>query len=254
MKWNSFVIIFLIGINNPLFSQEFKHGNLNFWFLNINRIQLSDKWSVTNEIHERTGNLFSQQGQFLLRPSLDFHLNKNVEISLGYSYIHVWPYSPYSLTIQKTENNLWEQLLLKMEAGKWKIQNRMRQENRWYDHFVNSNGDFIKTGIDYGNRFRYRFIAMRDLKELKSKKILFLNVWNELWFIQDKHFRPVDFSRNWLYLGMGIRFTDRTNIQMGYLNQMDKVSSLSFIQSDIIQITFQHNFSLIRAKEVSSRN
>lgn len=254
MKWKIFAIIFIVWLYNPLFSQEFKHGNLNFWFLNINRIQLAEKWSFTNEIHERTGNYFSKQGQFLLRPSIDFHFNKNTEVSIGYSFIHVWPYSPYSLIVQKTENNLWEQLLLKIDIGKWKIQNRFRQENRWYDHFTNLDGIPIKAGVDYGNRFRYRFIVMKDLKEMKSKKTIFMNVWNELWIYQDKHFRPIDFARNWLYLGIGLRFTNRTNIQLGYLNQIDKVSSLSFIQSDIIQITFQHNFSNIKTKEVSSRN
>ncbi len=89
---------------------------------------------------------------------------------------------------------------------------------------------------------------MKDLKEMKSKKTFFMNVWNELWIYQDKHLRPIDFARNWLYLGMGLRFTDRTNIQLGYLNQIDKVSSLSFIQSDIIQFTFQHNFRLLKLK------
>jgi hypothetical protein len=251
MKGQIIVFIFLLGFLNPLCSQEFHHGNLNFWFLNINRIQISEKWSFTNEIHERTGNKFSQQGQFLLRPSIDFHLNKSIEISLGYSFIHVWPYAPYSLPIEKTENNLWEQLLFKMEAGKWKIQNRIRQENRWYDHLSNINGEFVKTGIDYGNRFRYRFIAMRDLMKLESKGAIFINIWNELWIFQDKHLLPIDFARNWLYFGLGLRFNDHTNIQMGYLNQIDKVSSASFIQSDIIQLTFQHNFRVLKPKEVS---
>jgi len=248
MKLKICVFILMYLFVSPSYSQEFQHGNLNFWFLNLNRFQLFEKWSFTNEIHERTGNKFSHQGQFLLRPSFDFQLNKNTEVSLGYSYIHIWPYSPYILTVQKIENNLWEQLLFKMEFGKCKIQNRFRQENRWYDHFTNLNGGLVKSGVDYGNRFRFRFTALRDLIELESKHTIFFNIWNEIWIFQDKHLRPIDFARNWLYLGIGYRFNDQLNVQIGYINQLDKVNSVSFIQSDIVQLTLQRNFSLVKLK------
>lgn len=244
MKWKTVFFIFFLGIQLVSYSQNFIHGNQNIWFLNINRIQFNEKWSFTNEIHERTGNWFREQGQFLLRPSLDYHMNKNLEFSLGYSFIHVWPYAPYLFPLEKSENNIWQQFLFKMDAGKWKVQNRLRQENRWLDHFILENGEYLKSGFDYANRFRYRFIATRDFPMKQNEKKYFINFWDEIWLNQDKHLRPIDFTRNWFYLGIGFRFSDKMNIQLGYLNQIDKINSTSFIQSDVIQITLQKNWTL----------
>jgi hypothetical protein len=230
-------------------AQQITVGNTNTWFLMINRLELSNKWTFTNEIHERTGNLLKTQGQFLLRPSFDFHLNKNIETSIGYSYIHVWPYSPYSLAIQKSENNLWEQVLIKYEIGKIRFQNRFRQENRWFDQIELNNGEYKKNGIDYANRFRFRFIMTFDVYKFeKPGRTLFINLWDEIWFNQDNHLRPTDFTRNWLYLGAGIKFDSKTNLQLAYLNALDKTGTSTFIQSSIIQLTFQRNFSLMKTE------
>lgn len=250
MKIFSFLLfshfLLLIEVN----AQEIVRGNCNIWLLNINRIQFSEKCSFTNEIHERTSNLLSEQAQFLVRPSLDFHWNKNTETSSGYSYIHVWPYLPYTLPIQKTENNIWEQVLLKQEIGKVKIQYRFRQEHRWFDHIEFLNGEYRKNGIDFSNRFRMRFILTYDIYHFKNKnKCLFLNLWDELWFNQDTHLRPDDFARNWMYAGLGIKFNSKTNLQMAYLNQLDKINSIKFIQSNIIQLTFQRNFLFEKSPE-----
>lgn len=223
-----------------------KHGYTNSWFTLLNRFQITKKWSVSNEIHNRYGEFLQTQGQFLLRPSLDYGLNEHVEFSLGYSFIHVSPYKPYSLPITRNENNFWEQIILKNSVGKVKFLHRFRQENRWIDHISKVNGENRINGVDYANRFRYRFVLNVDLHKIKdSNKSIFFAAFDEIWFAQNDVLLPTDYNRNWLYLGLGYKFNPSTNIQAGYMHQYDKVGANSFISTPILQVTFTKNFSFV---------
>lgn len=250
MKIKKILFLLLLICNKELITaQNIKYGNLNTWFTLLNRVQIGEKWSFSNEIHERMGNLFSEQGYFLERPSIDYHINKNTEFSLGYTYIHSWPFDPYYLPIQKSENNIWEQFLLKYEIGKVKFQNRFRQENRWTDNIVFTNNEYKLEDITYNNRFRFRITANFDLITLKKNdKVIFFCGFDEIWVNQDKYLRPISFGRNWLYLALGFKFKSNTNVQIGYMNQMDKTGN-DFINSPIIQTTFQHKLTIKSKKE-----
>lgn len=217
-------------------------GNTNLWFLMINRFTLSDKFTITNEFHERTGNLFSEQGQLLLRPSIDYHIDKDAELSVGYSFIRVWPYAPYTAQLIKNEHNIWEQALLKFSIGDVHFQNRFRQENRWAEQVATTDGVQTISGTEYFNRFRYRLTMSFDLwKSQASENAIFFNAFDELWFAQEKNLLPRDFARNWLYLGLGYRLDKNTNFQLGYLHQYDKTGPAQFISTPVIQGTIFKN-------------
>ena len=239
-------IILITSIQVNAQSPILKEGNLNSWFLLMNRISFCKKLSFTNEFHERTGKFLDDQAQLLIRPSLDYHLNENVEFSIGYTFIRSWPYDPYSLPIPKNENNIWEQVLIKHSIGSVKFIHRFREENRWVEHLLNTNGEYSKDGIDFSNRFRYRIGMTFDLIKLKSgaDKSIFLNCFDEFWFNQSRNLLPMDFSRNWLYLGIGFKQNKETNFQIGFMQQYDKVGIISYISSPIIQFSITKNFDL----------
>ncbi|MCB0381235.1 MAG: DUF2490 domain-containing protein [Flavobacteriales bacterium] len=252
IAWNSTIrilgllVVALFLTNNIKAQSTVKDGYTNSWFTLLNRFQLNKNWSVSNEIHNRFGEFLQTQGQFLFRPSIDYSLNEHVEFALGYSFIHVSPYKPYSLPIAKNENNFWEQVILKNSVGKVKFLHRFRQENRWIDHITTSNGESKINGRDYANRFRYRFVLNVDLLKIKdSEQSIFFAAFDELWFAQNDHLLPTDFARNWLYLGLGYKFNQSTNLQAGYMHQYDKVGINSFISTPILQVTLVKNFSFV---------
>lgn len=230
---------------------EYIHGNFSSWFLMINRFQLTPRWSITNELHERTGSFLHDQGQFLWRPSVDYSLNKNVEFSVGYSLIHVDPYEPFNQKMTTTEHNIWEQVMLKWDVGKVHFANRFRQEERWAPNIqTDVNGRPYYT-YDHKNRFRYRFIVSFDLFKIKnSKGAFFANIWDEYWFNNKaKSLAPESFTRNWAYAAIGYRFNPTMNLQVGYMNQLDyaKVAGVfKYVSTPILQVTFVKNFSFIK--------
>ncbi len=225
--------------------QEIIEGNTNTWFLSLTRLDYSNTWSSTLELHERTGNFLSDQGQVLIRPSIDYTLNENVEFSIGYTFVHVDPYAPYSRSISTDEHNIWQQILLSQDIGAVGFQHRFRQENRWIDRIVRSeDGMSAIDGRNYRNRFRYRITLSLDLLKIKEDDAVFITAFDEIWVNQNKNLLFISLARNWIYGGLGYRFDPNANLQLAFLFQSDKVAPNSFINSPVVQLSFFKTFEL----------
>lgn len=238
-------------ISNNLFAQtnNTTRGNVNSWFLLLNRFYLSEKLTITNELHERTGNFLRDQGTFIFRPSLDYALNDDIEFSVGYSFVRSWPYAPYTQPIPRNEHNIWEQAFIKSKVGKVSIQHRFRFEHRFVDRIVTVPAfigfDTFTSGSDFSNRFRYRFILSFDIAKINDgKHTIFFNSFDELWINQFDNLMPASFARNWIYTGLGYKFDKDFNIQLGHMHQYDKVGANNYISSSIIQLSLFKNFDL----------
>lgn len=220
-------------------AQTIVPGTTNTWFLLLNQLRFGKHWGWSNEIHERTGKFLHVQGQFLLRPSVDYHLNKSAVFSLGYSYIHLWPYAPYgNPPLSRAEHNVWEQVLLRQELGRVRFLHRFRQEHRWVPRMdTTSGGDWRVSGRSYANRFRYRFTVWIDLwSDAQGRRSLFLALFDEFWFNQSHNLLPSNFARNWLFAGLGYRFDPTTNLQIGFMHQYDRIDDHRYISTPIVQM------------------
>lgn len=242
------IFLFFACFSVKMYAQQVTDGDFNVWFLLNNRLSLNDRWSISNELHERNNDGFGEASQFLERPSLDYHLNGQVEFSLGYTFLRSTPVYPSTVHFYRNENNIWWQALLKSNVGKVLVQHRFRQENRWVDHVERSGETYDITGLDYNNRFRYRITVTAPIVHFANEDELFVNVFDEFWFTQDKHLRPMDFTRNWLFAGLGYRFNKDFNVQVGYMNQYDRLSQGAYVSTPIIQSVITKNFSLTKER------
>lgn len=238
--------LFLLYTSNSNSQENIIHDDTNTWFTMLNRLNINEKWSVSNEFHERLGAFLNEQATFIFRPSVDYHFNPNLEVSFGYSYLLNDPNDPYPTPKSEVhENNIWTQALLKNDIGKVHIQHRFRQENRWYDNIkLNQDGTTTDLGTKYSNRFRYRFVVNTDLVQFKNNHALFILAFDEIWLPQTDKLLPKNLSRNWLYGGLGYRFNKKTNLQVGFMNQFDNIGGINYVSTGIIQTTFVKNFDL----------
>ncbi len=231
----------LLGLQ--LFAQEIIQGDMNVWFLLQDRVTLNQKWSITNELHLRNNNYFHTASQFLERPSIDYHFGNDLEGSLGYSFIRSTPVLGNTQVFYRNENNIWAQIFHTSKVGRFRFQHRLRQEFRWVNHVEQSSESFVISGNDFLKRFRYRFIALIDLASLAGHT-LFLNFFDEVWINQDANLGFTNFNRNWLYCGIGYKLRDDEIIQLGFMNQRDRLISGDFSRTPIVQASFTRNFKL----------
>lgn len=246
---NKLLLALLVTLSiTPTFAQTVIKGNVNTWGLLLNRFYLSDKFTITNEFHERTGDFLQDQGTFIFRPSIDYSLNDAVELSAGYSFVRSYPYTPYSLPIARNEHNIWEQAFLKQKVGKVSLQHRFRLEHRFIQHIdaPKAPGEtFTLNGSDFANRFRYRFVLSFDIAQVNNgKHTIFFNGFDELWINQSDNLMPTTFTRNWIYTGLGYKFNPDFNIQLAHMHQYDAVGVNTFVSSSIIQLSVFKNFKL----------
>lgn len=241
------LLLTLVSFPIIVSAQSVANGNLNSWFLVVNRLHLSDKFAITNELHERTGSFLKDEATIIIRPSIDYTLNENVDLSAGYSFVRSWPYAPYSQPIARNEHNVWEQVMLKFKTGKVHILNRIRFEHRFIQNinYHTPSGDYILNGTSFANRFRFRFNLSFDLfKVNKGKNTIFVNAFDEIWLNQANNLMPRSFARNWLYTGLGYKFNNTFNVQLAHMHQYDKTGQSSYISSSIIQLSLFKSFSL----------
>ncbi len=241
-----FVAMFL-AYGMKSYAQEIVNGNTNTWFLVLAKTKFAEKWSNTTEVHERTGDFLKDQATFIFRPSIDYHLNKDVEFSVGYSLLLNEPYEPYDQLYASTEHNIWEQALLFHRVGGVVMQHRFREEHRWVEGFAEEDDEIVDLGYQFNNRFRYRFTISFNLLKLDEEKgsAIFANLFDEIWIFQNDNLMFTQFARNWLYMGLGYKFNDSANIQLAYMNQNDNRIT-HHIKSPIIQLSFFKNFDLTK--------
>ncbi|WP_420581729.1 DUF2490 domain-containing protein [Reichenbachiella sp.] len=234
MKKIILVTLLLSGLSNAK-GQEVE-GDMNVWFFMLNHYSINEKWRIGNEIHVRRYDWTKEQQQFLIRPYLDFRLNKEVVFTLGYTHLKTSSFGPLPSGITVPENNMWEQVTLNQTIGKLGISHRFRMEHRWIGNIVGDdiNGYAIE-GTNFANRFRYRLTFRHDLGEK-----WFAHVFNEFWFHQDG-LKPESFDRNWFYVGLGYRVAESGNVQLGYMKQRIKVGD-NFLEMPTFQLMFQYDF------------
>ncbi len=226
-------------ITNSLYSQVESNAKSNSWYFLYSRQHYSPKWSSSLEIHERTQLSNLNHKNFLFRPSLDYHLFKKMEVSMGYTFIHSYLNDQFN----SIEHNSWEQIFNNFEIHGFNGYQRLRLENRWNQQYIthfDSNGlqhGIVYNGYQYSNRFRYRIGGTLPIGQ---SKVWFGSLFNEIWINMNSKLQFTSLARNWVYLGVGYHLSNSNNLQLGYLHQRDFKSPIE--NTNVVQLSYSHNF------------
>ena len=215
------------------YSQEV-FGEPNVWFFQLTTYDLNEKWSIGNELHARFDDYLKDEQQILIRPFFTFHSSKSLALSGGYTFITTFPYGAYPLPDNLPENNLWQQAELKQVLGKTNIIHRYRLEQRWIGNLTlnQENREFEVDGYNLRHRFRYRLSVLVNL----SDKV-FLHFFDELFIRSGEDFKRIGFDRNWFSGGVGVKLNEKFNLQLAYLHQYNRISSVLFEEHHSILVS-----------------
>ena len=218
------VIVLLSGV---LSAQNTGEEDWGAWYMYFGTNTISDKFSLHTEAqfryYETTGNF----NQLLLRTGINYHINPDAIVTLGYGYISTdGTFEEFPDEINAKENRIFQQLILKNKVGEFLFEHRYRLEQRFIDF-----GDITDTQ----HRARYRLQVTLPLTD-----IFFINVYDEVFLnLQDEVF-----GQNRLYAALGVHITSNSALQIGYLK-----NHFSAINYDRLQIGFMYNPDLRRKKK-----
>lgn len=240
------IISLMAGLGTVHAQQREVSASRNSWFMLLNEFRLGDSWSVSNEVHIRRADGLKDWQQFLLRPALNYRINPNVELAAGYSYILTYPYGEQPVAVRVPEHNVWQQLLLRHKVGKLTFMHRYRLEERFVGNIEAQGNNFVVNGSNYRERFRYRLTASIPLANFGEDKQLFAAVFDELWVNLDEVLFVENLNQNWMYAGFGYQFSDKGNIQAGYLDQLIRKSDSRYERNPTLSVSLFYNFDLIK--------
>ncbi|MFN7013619.1 MAG: DUF2490 domain-containing protein, partial [Bacteroidia bacterium] len=207
--------------------------------------RLTGKWSLHTEYQWRRNEWILNWQQSLARIGIDYKVNDQAIITLGYGNIITYPYGKQPVLKTFNENRIWQNLLLINQNGIFNFSHRYRIEQRFTDKFIqNSNGEIVFDKVIYTNRIRYLFSIVTPINKKRIEKdAFFLRFYEEAFVSFGKNVGKNVFDQNRLYLAVGYQIENTTNIQIGYLNQLIfKADGLHFENNHSLQIALTHNF------------
>ena len=225
------IFFFPLFINFTSFAQT-KTQNNNIWLHLVAKKMVSKKTSLTFEGTMRYANGFSEKQQYFVRPSVDYQINKKLIGSFGLTHYNTFVYGSPALNKRPIpENHFWIQTNFTNQFGKFKITNRLRDENRFVGlaSLIPNSKEYEISEYKYRNRFRYMLTVSYPLINKNNKPLLNIFAGNEVFL----NIGPLgtDISKN--IVGKTLLNQNRIILGLGYLINKSNQIQLSFINQNI---------------------
>jgi len=229
----------LLAIVRFVSAQEMTQAYQN-WYTYFGTMKLNSKWAVPFDVQLRIRDGISNKGQLLMRGGLQYSINKQDHILLGYAFV---PTYSNATNTWLPEQRIFEQYIHK--AKKLDMTHRVRLEQRWVSQpsapgSVHAMGDW-----KYGNRLRYfnrTQFAIRHKKEptpfyVALQDEVFLNLWGN-------DISNLLFDQNRFLAAFGYQFNPNLKVDIGYMNQLIQVTSGAKTMNHILHFSVFQNINL----------
>ncbi|TKB95943.1 DUF2490 domain-containing protein [Pedobacter cryophilus] len=207
-----FVALCLLGVSSV---KSQTHQLQSSWVMWVHNHSLSAKNSINLDLQVRSNEQFDGIKNFLIRPSFNHSINKNLSATLGYSYFNTQVNATENQKSSLSENMIWEQFSMHQNINNINVISRIRLEQR----FIEQQSSNIFTQ-------RIRFFVRTVIPITKSKpkgfnKGTYIALQEEAFFnVQNKNKLNTHFyDQNRISLNLGYKFNQKVNLEVGYLHQ-----------------------------------
>ncbi len=207
------------------------------WLASFNTFKLNNRFSLHFDAQLRSTDQLEQVSAILLRPGINFHLNKSWMFTAGHM-LNISRRNAAGLSSLLTEHRIWQQALLNYKIKKISVAHRFRFEQRFIPRARVAGNRLETDGYDQAFRFRY---FIRNIVPLTAGPAFttgpFFALQNEL-FLNTGDKSAVNgkaFDQNRLYGAIGYRLPNKIDLEAGYMNQYTSTRS-SFINNHIVQL------------------
>lgn len=244
-KRNVVFIIVLICFCNDTIAQQKQTEHLNqVWLGYLNQTRLSKKWGVWFDAHMRTKEDFvSGISLGMFRTGLTYYIKDNTRVTAGYSFVNFFPGDNHK-NISQPEHRPWQQLQWYNTFPRMKMMQWIRLEERFKRKILND--DALADGYSFNFRLRYNILAQFPLSKKAFQPHTFSFVLNdELHINFGKEIVYNYFDQNRFFTGFNYHLNKHDNLQFGYSNVFQQLSSGNKYKSyHVGRIFFFHNLDL----------
>lgn len=209
------------------------------WFMVVNNTKFNEKWGLQFDFQVRSADKWDHVRNTLVRPALQYFINKNSNVALGYLWqtTQMFP-AGGDAAISLNEHRIFEQYIYNHKMSSVFFTHRIRLEQR----FIGRGG-----GNDdlFSQRFRYFFRLIQPLQKAEPTftKGAFVALQNEV-FLNLQNNNELNnhvFDQNRAYLALGYRFSNKVDVEAGYMNQAVKGQTNNTL-NNIIQLAVYTRF------------
>jgi hypothetical protein len=178
--------------------------NFRVWAAYFGDHPFTDLWGLHMEAHVRRQDGLTRWQQLLIRPGVNFRVNRFLTVTAGWALNRTYP-TPGSAGGPTNEHRLWQQAWLRYSTGKVAWSSRFRFENRFLP---------VAGGYRFENRLRYWQQATVPIK-----RQWYVTRYDEAWFYVAPYQSGSAFDQNRAYAALGFSIKPDWRIETGYLNQ-----------------------------------
>src|SRR5258705_3995881 len=149
---------------------------LGAWNIIAFKLNIDKHWSLFEESQLRSQLFYDNFSYYELKGGASYSFTKRFAALIGFGrFITYSDGDSFKKPYVNKEWRLWEQCLVNSYAGRLKLENRIRVEQRW------------TTNLGYRNRFKYRF---NTVLPVTNKKVvpgtLYISGWDEIYLRDSK--------------------------------------------------------------------
>ena len=199
--------------NNP---QRVRDLNSHSWWVYYGDHPVrNSKWGILTEMQIRRTDFASAWQQLLLRQGTTYRLSPRVQLGGGYGFIRTSRYGGFPVTRAFDEHRLFQQAILKHEAGRLELEHRYRVEQRWLEASTGNASSWRRQ-----NRFRYQLRGSVPLSAVSANgQQWYLFAGDELFLHFGPNYGASLFDQNRAFAGIGYKLSRANRLEIGYLNQ-----------------------------------
>jgi hypothetical protein len=203
---------------------------------------LNKKFSLHTEYQWRRDNFVTDPQQNLYRMGVNYVVNPNLTVRLGYAYIDTYNYGDIPLQAAGRtfpEHRTYQMATLTSKIGRMDISHRFMLEQRWVGRFTNAASEKPNETV-YGNRLRYMFRMQHPLAKNTSKGFPYAAMYDEILIGFGSNVNANVFDQNRFGAVLGYRFNPSVRIEGGFFSQIVQLGR--YVNN---QPVFQYNTGFI---------
>lgn len=199
--------VFIILLSLPMLIKAESVGN---WLMYIGNNPISEKYSIWNEIQYHDRKIFGDFTQLIVRTGLNYSLNDQSQILLGYAYIITEPAETSFF-----EHRLFQQGIHRHAISSLGIQHRVRLEER----FVEAKDMSIRLRYLLGTTYPLNMHAM-------NTGAIYASAFNEIFV----NMAGTAFDRDRIYGAIGYQWSPYIRTELGYMSQITSQTTQNQLQ------------------------